>query len=154
MSCSNWRVEVSALLDGQLDSRAEQRLRTHLEDCGECSAFYREMVASNNVFVQACQWRIIPSDSLWTRLEARLPSAEPEVHWTARLAALLTPRYGYATAVAVLLVSLLFVAQRQENLARQSLAALDAYQLEVEGNPFFVEPSNPAVTGVNPFQQE
>lgn len=155
MSCHDRRLDISAFVDGQLAAEKSEQIRQHLNSCTECRDFHSDLLAAHEVFERAGQLRLDPPAHLWTRIEARLREKEAAPTLGRRLAALLTaPRYGYATAVTMLVVSLFLVANRQDELARRSLAELDAYRLEVEGNPFFTQPEVPAQLGGNPFQRD
>ena len=155
MSCHDRRPDTSAFVDGQLGPEESAHLQQHLTSCSECRDFHTDLLAAHAVFERARRVRLEPPAHIWTRIEARLREKEAAPTPAQRLAALLTvPRYGYATAFTMLVVSLFIVANRQDELARRSLAELDAYRLEVEGNPFFTQPAAPASLGGNPFQRD
>ena len=49
--CENFQMDISCLVDGELDEAAASRAMLHLESCGDCKEFFDGTVALNTTFV-------------------------------------------------------------------------------------------------------
>lgn len=124
------REQISAYLDGQLDSREIPALETHLRDCGDCRMLRDELLEISDLFRRA--ERLEPSPYLWNRIAADLDKEPASTHsfipflvsglrrysWNFRLAS--------ATLVVVILAgAALFVGSSRRLADRAALADID-----------------------------
>jgi anti-sigma factor (TIGR02949 family) len=101
--CAEFAVDLSALLDGELDASREVALRTHLESCAGCSQRAR-MLRRADEALRALPSREAPAD-LRARLQARIeaePSAASEVRAARRVEAPARPPRRRARPAALL----------------------------------------------------
>jgi anti-sigma factor RsiW len=124
------KEQISAYLDGQLDSREGLALETHLRDCGDCRMLRDELLEVSNLFRKA--ERLEPSPYLWNRIAADLNKEPTSTHsfipslvfglrrhrWNFRLAS--------ATLVVVMLAgAALFIGSNSRLADRAALADID-----------------------------
>lgn len=149
MKCSNWRLDISACLDNSLRATESAAVEEHLKGCADCVVFYEEQRALNQTFREAFA-DMEPPARIWHNIEDRLTSGPRPI--TSKLVELFRiPRMAYAGAAFVfVLVCSLFVLETPETVDRESryLAELEAFEIEVEGNPFLQD-----VQAENPFMK-
>ncbi|RPI28317.1 MAG: hypothetical protein EHM61_05525 [Acidobacteria bacterium] len=167
MNCEDWRIQIGAFLDGSCDPKMVKPVRTHLDTCSSCLAFYREQ-SDLNALLGSSALEIEPPQHLWYRIESRMHRPEEVSAVSAFVSSLFrfwnVPKLRYALISSLLLLvvswSLLeFRANRESD--RLLLAQIDAYHFEVKGNPFLSQlekttpPENPfldlGASTSNPF---
>jgi len=148
MSCSEWCLDISAYLDGNLESARSRSVERHLKECAACASFYAEQHELNQV-LRATLPDLEPPPQIWHRIEAQLVSrpavAKVPKPWNL-LGLFRIPRLGYAGAVLVLMVGLfIFDTPSTGGDDERYLAELEAFSIEVKGNPFLrdVQAENP-----------
>jgi anti-sigma factor RsiW len=147
MKCSDWRTEISALLDGSLVEHRAAEVRSHLESCSECSAFYAELSDLDRLLTDSLP-TLDPPARVWSRIQLRIED-QARSPWWHMFRPLLSPRFAYGVAAAIVLFFLVITAlDVRESSAEEEryLAELDSFTLEVEGNPFL-----PTIESGNPF---
>lgn len=162
MKCRDLRPHLSALADGNLEAKWRSEVERHLGACDGCAAFYRQQVALNRLF-QKEELLVEPPQHLWQGIQARLrhPSQPTwRERWVGHLPALQPLQLRYAAAalfvVLVLGVFLFFPSGERDVESAKLLAELEAYSLEVRGNPFLVErrpDQNPFFTFEQPLME-
>jgi anti-sigma factor RsiW len=147
MKCSDWRLDISAYLDGNLEPSGCQAVEEHLGVCPECSSFYAEQEELTLALRRGLP-DLEPPSRIWQQIESQLESQPTPGFWN--LADLFRmPRLGYAGAALVLVLMMgLFLSDFPGTVGEEEryLAELDAYNIEVRGNPFLAE-----VGTENPF---
>jgi anti-sigma factor RsiW len=169
MGCSKWQIDISALLDGSLDSARSDEVRRHLDSCADCASFRQEQKELGRL-LKAGSPTLEPPVALWKRIEAEITTSRREIpakraSWNlAELFRLPQVGYGLASALLLLITALVVIQVRQPGmLENQQLAELDEFSLESTDNPFLssIKTENPffaveelAPTGSsNPFDQ-
>jgi anti-sigma factor RsiW len=66
---------VSAYLDGELTQAESQRVRIHIEDCGECARAYAEMTRLRNLTAEVMFPE--PPEDQWEEVSAQLSVSAP-----------------------------------------------------------------------------
>ena len=135
MECEGTKVQVSTLLDANLDIEQVKELEGHLESCPSCAQFYEEQLELSKLLQVAENFQLEPPPAIWQRIDSQISAA------TERSSFLFFPhfnlRYALAGVVVLILVAAsvlsLFTTRQEERLL---LAELESYTLEVEGNPF------------------
>ena len=160
MKCENWKIQISAYLDGALDTAESQAVLQHIESCRECRTFHEETLALSSLFSVRAEGKS-PSPFIWNKIERRITAQEETKNRLSFLDFFRLPRMAYGMASAMLLIALVALVQLRgpsvEN--RQLLAEMDAYTIQAEGNPFLartsLESDNPffryKAGSVNPF---
>ena len=138
MDCSKWSADISAYLDGSLEPARTPALLEHLEVCPECASFYQEHLRITQLFSAALPDQD-PPESIWLGIESRLatgPALEERPFRWNFIGWFRVPQLGYALAAAVVcvLVGLVLLQKPEDN--SKYLAELEAYTIEVQGNPF------------------
>ncbi|MDA2933893.1 zf-HC2 domain-containing protein [Acidobacteria bacterium AH-259-D05] len=135
MDCEGVKIQVSALLDANLDVEQVKEMERHLESCPSCAQFYQEELELAQWLKEAGNFQLEPPPAIWQRIDSQI-SAEPR-----KSSLLLLPVFDFRYAVAGLAILILFslallsiFTTPQGDL--QLLAELESYSLEVEGNPF------------------
>jgi len=160
MKCKNWKIQISAYLDGALDKADRQAVIQHIESCRECRIFHEKHLALSSLFSVRAEGKS-PSPFIWNKIERRITSANRETSRPSLLDHFRLPRLAYGMASAMLLISLAALVQLRKPSVedRQLLAEMDTYTMDVQGNPFLkkasIEIDNPFFryeTGsANPF---
>lgn len=165
MNCQQRRIDISALVDESLEPARIPQVREHLASCEACQEFYEDLLRINQV-LESEVTEVDPPVTLWARIEQRLVSPAPPQPVPSFLEAWLRPfrlpawKYAFAGLVLALILSVYWVQvpRGPGEIDSTILAELDAYRLEVHGNPFLPEPSreNPffefdGSAKVNPF---
>lgn len=102
---------LAALLDGQLEPRAAERVRRHLEECGPCATELDEIRFGISMVERLPL--AAPPEQLWRSIEAALESpARPRPLWRVALAAAAT------LLIAAVLLSLVRQPARQWEVTR------------------------------------
>ncbi|PWT94882.1 MAG: hypothetical protein C5B53_12220 [Candidatus Melainabacteria bacterium] len=70
-ACELILTELSAFLDGELTSAAQEGVRVHLKDCQECLKQFRQLNTTNRLIVKALELPETRLD-LWPNLKAQL----------------------------------------------------------------------------------
>jgi predicted anti-sigma-YlaC factor YlaD len=167
MKCRRWQVEISAWLDHQLSSREAESLQAHLAECPDCRSFYQDQLEAYSLLEQATKLRLQPGPQIWAGVRARIvESASGSEHswWPRHWDVLRIPRMAYGVLTLMILVAGMFWMLRwqPDSLELRQLAELEAFSLEVAGNPFILEarferenPFLPVAFGEdgNPFSQ-
>ncbi|MBX3463672.1 MAG: zf-HC2 domain-containing protein [Planctomycetes bacterium] len=109
MNCNQRRYELSQCLDGRLPSGRRTLVMEHLEQCGDCLAFWTDLQAAQRLVLQLPQERVGAGfrEQLWERIHAGEGTPEAVFHEPVPLATKL--RYaltGAAAAAAALLAAL------------------------------------------------
>jgi len=161
MNCSDWRLDISAFLDGNLELSRSDALEQHLVECVECSSFLAEQKELDLTFQTALP-NLEPPTRIWQGIEARLVS-QPKPRFWDFSDLLRMPRLGYAgAALVVILMFGLLIFDKPDSVGEEAryLAELEAFSIEVKGNPFLadVQTENPFMKlgkfgSGNPFQQ-
>lgn len=134
MRCLALRHNLSAYVDGRLDTRLHEQVAGHLASCPECEAHHRILVEGLERLKRAEEPRL--PDNLWEKVVARIRESgnEPVGSLPPRTSRILTLG-GYAAAAASALVAVwvgLANMQRPdkpispERFAAQQLRDLDA----------------------------
>lgn len=151
MNCSERQLDISAYLDGSLDPVRNSAVEKHMAECADCASFYTEHLELNELFQAAVPDRQ-PPERIWHRLEAQLAEDQRAVAvsrtWDFRNLFRM-PQLGYAGAlcVLVLMVGLFLIDTPGTGSDEQRyLAELEAFNIEVEGNPFLGD-----IRAENPF---
>ncbi len=150
MSRCNWSIEISAYLDGNLKSAKLPSVEKHLRECAECASFCAEQRKLNQILVAALPDLEVPPQ-IWSRIEVQLEAGPSKVTGLRFWDLLRIPRLSYAAASLVLLLAVflfIFVTPNRGDEEERMLAELEAFSLEVEGNPFLRD-----VQADNPFFQ-
>lgn len=151
MSCQNWRIEISALLDESLANELRGGVEHHLAECSDCAAFYHEHAEVNRRLQEAAFDLPLPS-SIWARVETTIREKEAARSSKKRFSwdfteLLRIPRWGYGLAGAAAAVFAVFMAVQTRGPSQESiLAELDGFTVQAENNPFVtqvVRPENP-----------
>lgn len=160
MKCKDWKIKISAFLDGALDEAESSKVISHIESCPECRSFNQEHSALNALF-SARAADAAPSPFTWNKIERRITSGAEEAPRQSFLDYLRMPRLAYGLASAMVLISLAALVQLRGPSSEelQLLAEMDAFTIEAQGNPFIdmtsTDSSNPffsyAAKSVNPF---
>ena len=143
MKCKNWKIQISAYLDGALDKADRQAVIQHIESCRECRVFHEENVTLSSLFSVHAEGKS-PSPFIWNKIERRITSANGKTSRPSFLDHFRLPRLAYGMASAMLLISLAALVQLRGPSVedRQLLAEMDAYTIDVQGNPFLNRTSN------------
>ena len=151
MNCTERQLDISAYLDGSLDSDKHSAIEQHLAECPGCASFYSEFVELNEVFRAALPELELPA-SIWHNLEAQLAPTPSVVtdskNWDFR-SLFRMPQLGYAGALFVLVLMVGFFLLDNPGTGsdeQRYLAELESFGIEVEGNPFLSE-----IRAENPF---
>jgi len=151
VSCRNWKIEISALLDENLADEYRGEVERHIAECSECAAFYREQAEVTRQLQDAMFDLPLPS-SVWAKVEASINKEQADRATKKRFSWDLTelfrlPKWGYGLAGTAAAVLTVFVAvQTRGPSQEQILAELDGFSVEAESNPFLgqvVRPENP-----------
>ncbi len=167
MSCRNWKIEISALLDENLAAEHRGGVERHIAECSECAAFYREHAEVNRQLQDAMFDLPLPS-SIWMKVETAIREKEATQSRKKPFSWDLTelfrlPKWGYGLAGTAAAVLTIFLAvQTRGPSQEQILSELDIFTVEAESNPFLaqaVRPENPffsytGTDGANPFGGE
>jgi anti-sigma factor RsiW len=73
-TCSRYRSELSALLDGQLDSKDHNDVQGHLNNCENCTAEFEALKKLTMFLVAEMNSERVPVPDIWGQLQAHLPS--------------------------------------------------------------------------------
>jgi predicted anti-sigma-YlaC factor YlaD len=159
MECEGTKVQVSALMDANLDIEQVQALEGHLESCSSCAQFYEEQLELARLLKVSEDFQLEPPAAIWQRIDSQI-SAKPS-----KFGFLLFPRFDVRYALAACVILVLFGVALLTTLTPSQddqllLAELESYTLEVEGNPFLsqmelTDPflSLPAQAEENPFDK-
>lgn len=149
MSCKDWKIKISAHLDGVLPETDRERLFQHLETCPECRNFYEEMSVLSNLIAAGANGKE-PSPFLWYKIERGIAEAGENSRRPSGWELIRLPRAAYAAASIVVMITLAALLQLggPSSSERQQLAEIDAYHIELRGNPFLEEIDN---SDRNPF---
>lgn len=71
-TCELILLELSAFLDGELTSAAQEGVRVHLNDCQECIQYFRKLNTTNRLIVKALEFPEKSQLDLWPALRAQL----------------------------------------------------------------------------------
>jgi len=157
-------------VDGSCEPGTTRRVREHLDSCSSCLAFYREQLELNQILGSEAL-ELNPPEYLWYRIESRMSQAKRESTSSAVLVKLFrfwrVPKLRYALVSSGLLLaaSWSLLQYRADRAADQLLLArIDAYQMNVQGNPFLsvldkpAPPDNPFIdlspASSNPFESK
>ena len=72
--CVNYRSELSALIDGQLDQKLQTEVQSHLTACESCSQELGTLRSLNEFIVQNIISENLVETDVWEKLQASLPS--------------------------------------------------------------------------------
>lgn len=100
----HYKVELSAYLDGELDSASCAELEQHLQHCGPCQQALATMQKVRHWSQEKPVWKVSPFFA--AKVMARYRAAGPDNLWNG-LAALLRPSLRLAAALAVIFVGVL-----------------------------------------------
>ena len=149
MSCSEWHLQISAYIDGSLRSVESDALREHLQICADCAAFYKDHLTLHRTF-QTELPDLDPPPRIWSRIEEQLSTQTKTASWDfSKLFRM--PRLGYAGAAFVFFLAVsLYLSDSPDSVEDEMryLAELDAFQIEVKGNPFLQD-----IQAENPFMK-
>jgi len=73
-TCSRYRIELSALLDGQLDSKDHNDVQGHVTNCENCSAEFETLQKLTKFLGDEMNSEEMPVPDIWGGLQAKLPS--------------------------------------------------------------------------------
>ena len=135
MECERVKIQVSELLDANLDVEQVKEIERHLESCPSCAQFYQEGLELAQWLKEAENFQLEPPPAIWQRIDSQI-SAKPKQS-SFRLFPVFDFRYAVAGLVVLILFSLALLSvltTSQGDL--QLLAELESYRLEVQGNPF------------------
>jgi len=137
MNCKNWKIKISALIDGNLPEAEKGSVLEHTRSCPECGDFYQDCSTISRLLDAQVADRK-PSPFIWNKIERRITSGTEIPERASFLDLFRLPRLAYGMASAALLVSLAALVHLQGPSSEdmQQLAAIEAYNLEIEGNPF------------------
>lgn len=151
MKCEFWKQEISAMLDGALDAREKARVDRHLSGCDECRDFF-EHHSRLTRFIRNSALAVDPPEILWQKIENKIAVQSPQTERPSALEPILAwlrvPNVAYGLAAALLLAFTGLVAIRTQDsslMESRDIAALEAYTIDVSGNPFLSDkvPENP-----------
>lgn len=146
MNCADCKLQISAYLDGALSLRESRLVLRHADVCDDCRDFLAEQERIT-AWMRSEDLELPLPDRVWEQIAARIdiPAvASAKRGWWERA---LSPRWAYPLAASLLLAVVsgsLVVVPERENAGL--LAQLNAYEVNVTGNPFLTEP-----TVDNPF---
>ncbi len=88
MTCETMEMELSAVIDGEVEAGVLPDLLDHLVECAECRAFYRAARSLDDGLVVAGLRRAEAPPQLWERIEETAGLSRPRVPaWMWRAAA-------------------------------------------------------------------
>jgi anti-sigma factor RsiW len=73
-SCPNYREELSALADGQVDANAKAEVQAHLQGCESCSRELAKIKSLSRFLAQGVAQQNMPEPDIWERMKGNLPS--------------------------------------------------------------------------------
>ncbi|MDA2923367.1 zf-HC2 domain-containing protein [Acidobacteria bacterium AH-259-L09] len=160
--CNEVRIQISALLDGNVEVEEVEQVQRHLASCSSCTEFYQEQLELAR-WLKAADFQLEPPAQIWRSIESRI-GAKPEgrtfeVGRLLELFGAVDFRYAVVSLVVLILCSLaLLNVSTMPQGNQRILAELESYRLEVNGNPFLpqIRPENPFFrfdrkTDENPF---
>ena len=102
-TCEHYQMELSALLDGELEPHAMRALLDHLLDCPDCACFYIEARDLQSLVNRLEPDAVVPT-------AVRGPAPAPRAAWLRR-----SPAWAWAAAAAVALVAGVWGAEHWHN---------------------------------------
>lgn len=145
MSCSRLRPHITALADNSLEPQLVDEVKRHLASCSSCAQFYNEQLLLASWF-KSTGVELEPPQQIWNKIENRLSDRTHLRRHFADVFRLPAARYVLLTLGLLILFSVSLLNTGEQMEMRQALANLQAYNLEVQENPFL-----PAVKEENPF---
>lgn len=156
MKCDKWERDISAFLDGGLESNRVEELERHIAGCTSCAAFKSQHQKLGEVFARSAK-TLIPPDRLWRNIEIAIEAQSQKGRastWDRfRQFFTLQPvqfrRLAYTSFTLLTLLAVLvgrFVGQGLDADEERCLAKLDAFSYTFQGNPFASQ-----VATENPF---
>src|ERR1700728_693520 len=73
-ACSQYRTELSAMLDGQLEGKAQSDIRDHLTGCSGCSEELETLKKLTKFLNESMQPENVEVPDLWSGIKAQMPS--------------------------------------------------------------------------------
>jgi anti-sigma factor RsiW len=165
MNCEQYSENMSAYLDGELDPRAQARLRDHFAACASCAA---DLDGLRNAarFVESNAPDLELPPGLWNRVQERIavPAESTAGPWWRALVS--GRRWVVAGAAAALMIAaagggLLFQKQKLESEASALMKSYtrmrvveEQWHFAQEEDPTILPPESPAASAIpagNPF---
>lgn len=72
--CADFKEDMSAYLDGELDNGRQSELVQHLEDCGACQGHHTQMRQTVSLMAQSKLAAYAKCPDLWSGIASKLPS--------------------------------------------------------------------------------
>ena len=72
-TCLDYRNELSAFVDGQLEAKMLADFQSHIDGCRPCSSELQTLKSLNQFLAENMKMDAMPEIDLWDRLEAELP---------------------------------------------------------------------------------
>jgi anti-sigma factor RsiW len=110
MNCDDCLNHLEEYIDGELAEREAEKIGAHLIACARCSNEFEALTAEQEIYARYDR-ELEVSPAMWNAIAARTMETRPIVStsrfslraWTAGL--FVTPRYGFAGAMAVLIAA-------------------------------------------------
>jgi anti-sigma factor RsiW len=150
MNCEQCSENMSAYLDGELDSQASDRAEAHLASCEACSSELESLQDAAR-FVEANAGELSLSPGVWMRVHEQISVSEThpvKPHWSEVF--LVHRRWLAATAAAaVILIGLgaFGVMLQKRQLDRDASALMHSYtrQRDIQEQWHFAQEEDPAI---------
>jgi predicted anti-sigma-YlaC factor YlaD len=157
-NCQQFRPQLSALADQNLEPEQRTEVEEHLDSCSDCSKFLQQELELVQLLGSE-RFQLEPPPIIWNRIQEQLQSSElPRWRWVFgqiqdafQVSEL---RYAFASLVLLLMLSAVFVDSGSKlGPDPQILAHLDSYTVEVKGNPFWAGIEDARELRDNPFRR-
>ena len=77
MNCDEVRVQISDLVDDDLEAQQAQVIHDHLASCSSCTRFYEEKLKVASWLKEAENFQLDPPPAIWQEIDSKI-SAKPK----------------------------------------------------------------------------
>ena len=73
-ACADFKEDISAFVDGELDAGRQSEISTHISSCGECHTFHTQMKQTSGLLAQSKLSAVAKCPDIWAAMADKMPT--------------------------------------------------------------------------------